>query len=304
MRISSRLAGSLAMLVSMGVFIAGDTASKLAFADVPVFQVVWLRALAASVFCTLIILALGQRAGLAHAFNPWALARGVCEVFANLGFTLAIVTLPIADVTAIAQTAPLLVLLGASLVWGEKIGPLRMVLIGLGVTGALLVAQPGSTAFSPYALLGFVVALSAAIRDLLSRKVPPHVPAPVVALSVLILLTLAGGIGMLVVDKPVVPSLGSGLLLVAAGALMVGGHVGIFVAYKLASARSVAPMMYSLTLWAVLSSILVFGEWPNLLAVIGIALIVTAGFLVIVLDQATTRSLRLAEGGETKDRST
>jgi drug/metabolite transporter (DMT)-like permease len=296
---SSRLAGILAMVLSMGLFIASDSASKFAFDQVPVFQVVMLRALAAALICTVIILALGQGGALAHAFNPWALARGFCEVGANLGFTLAILRLPIADVTAIAQTAPLLVLLGASLIWGERIGPLRLVLIGIGVTGALLVAQPGSTAFSPYALLGFVVAACAATRDLLTRKVPPQVPAPVVALSVLLILAIAGTLGMVAFETPVMPDATSAALLVAAGALMVGGHVGVFLAYKLASARTVAPFMYALTLWAVLASIVLFGEWPNGLAVIGMILIVSAGLLAIAHDEVSLRSVRAAEAGKT-----
>ena len=140
----------------MGMFIASDSASKFAFTHVSVFELVMLLGLAAVVLCLLVIVLLGQTAGLSNMFNPWALARGLCEVGANLGFTLAILHLPIGDVTAVAQTAPLLVLLGASLLFSERLGVL--ILISVGVTGALLVAQPGATTFS----LGFLVALSAA----------------------------------------------------------------------------------------------------------------------------------------------
>ena len=50
---------------------------------------------------------------------------------------------------------------------------------------------------------------------------------------------------MVAFETPVMPDATSAVLLVAAGALMVGGHVGVFLAYKLASARSVAPFMYA-----------------------------------------------------------
>jgi drug/metabolite transporter (DMT)-like permease len=104
---------------------------------------------------------------------------------------------------------------------------------------------------------------------------------------------------MVAFETPVMPDATSAALLVAAGALMVGGHVGVFLAYKLASARTVAPFMYALTLWAVLASIVLFGEWPNGLAVIGMILIVSAGLLAIAHDEVSLRSVRAAEAGKT-----
>ena len=284
MVLSSRLLGIIFMVLSMGLFIASDSASKFAFGHVPVFELVMMRAASAVVWCLLVIVFMRQTAGLSRMFNPWALARGLCEVGANLGFTLAIMRLPMGDVTAVAQTAPLLVFLGASLFFNERLGPVRLMLIGLGVTGALLVAQPGATTFSPYILLGLLVAVSAAGRDLITRKVPRDIASPIVALSVLVMLTLAGGLGMVVFETPFVPDLRYGLLIILAGALMVGGHVGVYLAYSMAPARTIAPFMYSLTLWAVASSIVIFGDIPNPLAIAGVVLIVIAGLLVISLD--------------------
>jgi drug/metabolite transporter (DMT)-like permease len=290
MVISSRLNGIVSMVISMGLFIGSDSASKFAFAHVPVFELVMLRGLSAVVCCLVVIFSLGQTAGLGKMFNPWALARGLCEVGANLGFTLAILHLPMGDVTAVAQTAPLMVLLGASLFYGEKLGAVRLLLIGIGVSGALLVAQPGATTFSPYILLGFLVAVSAAGRDLITRKVPQGISSPIVALSVLCMLTLAGAVGTLAFETPLIPDLRYSLLIILAGALMVGGHVGVFLAYTLAPARTIAPFMYSLTLWAVLSSVVLFGDIPNLLAIIGVVLIVLAGLLVISVDARSSRA--------------
>ena len=282
------------MVLAMGSFIASDSASKFVLSEIPPFEVVMLRAIAAMVFCLVVVVVMGHGRELPRMINPWALARGVCEVGANLTFTFAIMRLPIGDVTAICQTAPLLVFLGASFFFGEKVGALRLLLICVGVSGALLVAQPGSTAFSPYALLGFVVAISAAIRDLITRKVPKGTPAPIAALAVLAMLTLAGEIGMITTETPVMPTLTQGLLMVLAGALMVGGHVGLYIAFTAAPVRTVAPFMYALTIWAVLSSVVLFGERPNTLAIAGIALIILAGVAVIFVDAQQTRTERRA----------
>ena len=282
------------MVLAMGSFIASDSASKFVLSEIPPFEVVMLRAIAAMVFCLVVVVVMGHGRELPRMINPWALARGVCEVGANLTFTFAIMRLPIGDVTAICQTAPLLVFLGASFFFGERVGALRLLLICVGVSGALLVAQPGSTAFSPYALLGFVVAISAAIRDLITRKVPKGTPAPIAALAVLAMLTLAGEIGMITTETPVMPTLTQGLLMVLAGALMVGGHVGLYIAFTSAPVRTVAPFMYALTIWAVLSSVVLFGEMPNTLAIAGMALIILAGVAVIFVDAQQTRTERRA----------
>jgi drug/metabolite transporter (DMT)-like permease len=281
---NSHLRGIVALVLALGMFIGSDTASKFVFGHVPIFEVVMLRAAAAALICLVLIVALKQSAGLRHLFNPWAMARGLCEVGANLGFTFGILHLPIADVTAIAQTAPLMLLVGAKFIFGERLGTSRVVLIVLGIAGAMLVAQPGATAASPFAFYGFLVAISAAGRDLITRKVPGEIPALVVALTVLFALTIAGAVGMVAMETPVVPDLRNGALIILAGALMVVGHVGIFFAFKSAPARTLAPFMYVLTLWAVLSGYLSFGDVPNGLAISGMALIVLAGIMVVYVD--------------------
>lgn len=284
MTLPSNLRGIVAMVVAMGVFIGSDSCMKFALADMPLFQLVLMRSIAGVALCFILLVALGHGRDIKMMFNPWVLARGFCEVGANFGFTFAILNMPIADVTAIAQICPLFVLVGAKLIWGERLGPSRLVLIALGIAGALLVAQPGTTAASPYAILGFLTALSAATRDLITRKVPGEVPAPIVAFTVLVTLMLAGGAGMLAFETPVMPELRHILLMALAGALMVGGHICIFIAYKIGPARSVAPFMYSLTLWAVLAGVVLFGDIPNTLAIAGMALVVLAGLLIIYVD--------------------
>ncbi|MFN0193129.1 MAG: DMT family transporter [Aestuariivirga sp.] len=285
---SSNIRGIAAMVLAMGAFIASDSASKFALANVPMFELMMIRGYIGMVLCLIIVVLMDQGRHLASAFNPWVLARGVSEVFANFGFTLAILHMPIADVTAIAQTAPLMVLLGARVIFGDRLGISRLFLIALGLSGALLVAQPGATAASPYALLGFVVAIGATSRDLITRKVKNNVPAPVAALAVLTCLTLVSAVCTFSFETLVIPNARDTGLMFTSGALMVAGHVGVFLAYKMGEARAVAPFMYSLTVWAVLSSVVLFGDRPNLLAIAGMVVILLAGLLVIYVDGRRT----------------
>jgi drug/metabolite transporter (DMT)-like permease len=282
------------MVLAMGVFIASDSCMKLALADAPLFQLVFMRGYAAVTLCLILIVAMNQAKDLRRMFNPWLVSRGLCEVVANFGFTFAIIYMPIADVTAIAQTCPLLVLLGARLIWGEHIGGLRMIIIAAGIMGAMLVAQPGTSAASPYAILGFLTALAAATRDLITRKVPQDIPAPVVALTVLFILMVAGGIGMAIFETPIIPESHHIFLMTLAATLMIGGHVCIFLAYRLGEARTVAPFMYTLTVWAVLAGVILFNDVPNALAIAGMTLVVVAGLAVIYVDGQQRKAARLA----------
>lgn len=289
---TSNLRGIIAMVLAMGMFIASDSVSKFVFARVPMFEVMTVRAFVGAVLCLILVVVMDQHRHLPRAFHPLVLARGGAEVVANFAFTIALINMPIADLTAIAQTAPLMIILGAALLFGERLGWSRLVLIALGLSGALLVAQPGASAASPYAAFGFLVAIAATARDLVTRKVPGDVPASVAAFAVLACLTVVSFICTLAFEAPVMPGAADLGLMVAAGALMVGGHVGIFLAYTWGQARAVAPFMYSLTVWAALSGLVLFGDRPNLLAMAGMALIVIAGLMVVYVDG---RPQRLAD---------
>lgn len=285
MSIPPHMRGAAAMVTAMGLFMASDTVMKFALqSGAPLFQMNAIRGAASALLCLLVVIAMGEARNLRHLANPWAVGRGLCETVANVGFTIAITRIPLADVTAIVQTCPLFVLLGAWLIWGERIGPVHLLLIAAGLTGAVMVAQPGAAAASPYALLGFLVAAAAAGRDLLTRRVPGHLPAPVVALSVILVIMLASALTSAAIETPVMPDGQSLLLMLLAGSVVVGGHVLVFLAYKIGPARTVAPFMYSLTVWAVLAGVIVFGDVPNGLTMAGMALIILSGLAIIALD--------------------
>jgi drug/metabolite transporter (DMT)-like permease len=283
----SNLRGIAAVLVATGTFVANDTCMKLALADVPPFQVLVMRGVAACLWCLPILILLGHGRQLPKAFNPWVVLRSMCEVVAILCFILALGEMPIADVTAMVQITPLLVLIGIWLLWGERIGGLRVILIALGITGAILVAQPGGAAASPFAIFGFLTAVGAAGRDIVTRKVPQGVPGLVVAFSTLIIVMTFAIVSSLAFETMVLPTFRHVWLMVIAGFFLMCGHLFIFQAYRLAQARVVAPFTYSFMIWAVISGYVLFSEVPNELAMAGMALILLAGLAVVLLEGRT-----------------
>lgn len=283
----SNLRGIGAMLLATGAFVANDSCMKLALSDAPPLQVLIMRGIAACLWCLPILLILGHGRDLPKVFNRWVALRSLCEVFAILSFILALNEMPIADITAIAQIAPLLVLLGIWLFFGDRIGMLRLALIGVGITGALLVAQPGSEAASPMAILGFFTALGAAGRDIVTRKVPPGTPALIVTFSTLLIVMLCATVGSFAFETQVSPTFRHAWLMAIAGFFLMSGHLFVFLAFRIGEARVVAPFNYSFMIWAGLSGLLIFNEVPNALAIAGMALIMLAGLAVIALENRT-----------------
>ena len=287
MAISQNLRGIGAVVIATGAFVANDSCMKLALADAPPFQVLIMRGIAACLWCLPVLLLFGAGRHLSKAFHPWVVLRSLSETFAILSFILALGQMPIADVTAIAQIAPFVVLFGAWLFFGEKIGSARLLLVALGITGALLVAQPAGAAASPFAIFGFFCAVGAAGRDILSRKVPPNTPALVVTFSTLLIVMLSAVVCSVLFETRVVPTWRHAGLMAIAGFLLMCGHSFVFIAYRLAPARVVAPFNYTFLLWAGLSGFLLFKEVPNTLAIIGMGLILLAGLAVVILEGRT-----------------
>lgn len=287
MALSPNLRGIAAIIVATGSFVANDTCMKLALEDAPPFQVLVMRGIAAIIWCLPMIYFMGLIRHLPKAFNPWVVLRSTSELLAILCFITALAHMPIADLTAITQIAPLVVLLGMWLIFGEKIGGLRLLLIGFGVTGALLVAQPGGVAASPFAVFGFLTAVGVAGRDILSRKVPPRTPALAVTFSTLLVVMLGALVLSLLLETQVMPTFRHGWLMFIAGFFLMCGHSFVFMAYSRTAARVVAPFSYSVMIWAGLSGILVFGQFPNALAIAGMALIMASGLAIILLEGRT-----------------
>ena len=146
---SSNLRGIAFMVIATGVFSTNDVLMKLATTGLPPYEVLFLRGVMASLLMLPLILLTGNGRHLHRVVDKWVLIRNSFEFMAVLCFIVALANMPIADLSALGQISPMLLLLGVAVIYREQIGFARMVLITAGFAGALLVAQPGLTGFSP-----------------------------------------------------------------------------------------------------------------------------------------------------------
>ncbi|WP_236884171.1 DMT family transporter [Devosia sp. A16] len=286
--------GPLFMVIATCSYVINDTLMKLATEGLPPYQVLMLRGLAGLIWGLPLMLALGYGRQLPLVFERRVLARNLAETAAILCYVVALANMPIADASALGQITPLLVLLGASILFREKIGGVRMALIGLGFIGAIMVAQPTMQGISIYAVLALANAVLCAVRDLAGRRIAPEVPGMIVAMSAIIVVLLGAGAMHLATEQWVAPQTHHLLLLGGAGLFLIFGHFFIFMAYRVGPTGVVAPFYYFFTFWAVLSGLAVFGQFPNLLAICGIVLVVAAGLTIVLLDERKRRLVPVA----------
>jgi drug/metabolite transporter (DMT)-like permease len=293
MRKASDLSGIAAMLAATASFVVCDSFMKLVTEDLPPFEVLFLRGVAASAACAILLGLLGDWRAISGALNPRALLRAAGETLSVLCYVVALANLPIADAIAMLQTAPLILILAAAFILRERIGAARIVLMLVGFAGALMVAQPGPTGMSPAALFAFASALMIAVRDLVGRGVPAHIPVMVVTFATNLIVMMAAAAMSLSLETWVVPSGRHLTFLGFAGLFLTFGHVGILLAYRLGRTAAVAPFFYSFALWAVLAGLFVWNALPNALALAGIFLIAASGIAIVALDQRRNRSKQI-----------
>lgn len=281
-------------LSALAVFTAMQALIKAASAHVPAGEAVFFRSLFALPVILGWLAATGRlRTGLSTANPMGHVWRGLVGTGAmGLSFA-ALALLPLPEVTAISYAAPVLTVIFAAMFLGEQVGPVRLSAVALGLIGVLVILAPrlsaplGAAEMSAQAL-GATFALMAATLAALAkifvrRLVATEHPATVVLWfslmsTVLSLATLPFGW--------VWPSPLEALMLIGAGLAGGAGQGLLTSAYRHADASFIAPFDYASILLAIAVGYAVFGEVPERMTVIGAALVVAAGLIIVMRERA------------------
>ena len=284
---SPNVKGALLMIGSMASFTVNDTLVKVALQDFPLFQLVSIRGMVA----TVLVFLLARHLGALHLSFPrddkWLVAlRCLSELSATFFFLTALKHMPLANVTAVLQVLPLTVTLGAALFFGEHIGWWRMAAIGLGFVGMLLIVRPGPDGFSIYSIYALVAVASVTVRDLITRRMSTGVPSMVVTLATSLSITVtATAVSMFEGWVPVAPI--AGALTVSAAVFVLAGYLFSVMVMRVGEVGSVAPFRYSSLIWALALGWLIFGDWPDVITMWGATLVVGAGLFTLFRERST-----------------
>ena len=275
----------------------GDALAKVLGETIPVGQLVLVRfgvqaaILVPLAWLTARSLRLSARVLRLTALRTVLHIIGLGAMFSSLRF------LPLADAVAIAFVMPFILLLLGKYILGEEVGARRLAACTLGFIGTLLVIQPSFAAVGAPALLPLIVAVVFALFMLVTRQIAKEAdPISLQAVSGVMATVFLGaiflipGTGPVQIFELVTPNARELWLLALIGILGTGAHLLMTWSLRFAPSATVAPMQYLEIPIATLIGYLVFRDWPNGLAMVGICITIASGLYIVFREQRLARA--------------
>jgi drug/metabolite transporter (DMT)-like permease len=292
---NTALRAGLLMVCAMGSFVCNDTIVKIVGKHLPVGELIALRGVMAMAILTAICASQGLLGELPKIRQKNVLMRSTCDLFATIAFVTALVHMPIANLTSVMQAVPLVVALLSMLFLGEEVGWRRMIAIVGGFIGVLMIVKPSVSNFSVYEVLALAIVLFVAVRDLLTKTIPARIPVFVIALANAGFVTV-GGAALMLFQGAVWPEAWEVGILALAACFLSAGYLLMVATLRLGELTGTAPFRYSVMVFAIISGVVVFGEFPDWIAILGMVLIVVCGLYAAHREAMRSRALSDSAG--------
>lgn len=288
-----------AAVIAVSLFSVNDVVIKYLSDDHALHQIVLFRAgIGMAALMILARLWSGRMPTLRTDHLGLHVVRGLCVVFANVMFFLGLAAMPLAETVAIFFVAPLLITVFSVIFLNETVGPHRWGAILVGFVGVVIMVRPGTEAFQIASLLPLSAAFGYAALHILTRRIGTresayamtfYIQATFIVVCILVGLFVGDGryAGS---DDPSLaflfrpwhwPELSAYLFLAALGLSSTFGGYFISAAYRNSEAALIAPMEYIALPLSLLWGWVIFDEWPDALAMLGMGLILLAGLYLI-----------------------
>ncbi|HMN84112.1 MAG TPA: DMT family transporter [Burkholderiaceae bacterium] len=281
-RMSGTLRGILYVAGAGVSFALLDSLAKALCRIYPSEMVVWARYFF-HVLVMLVILWPAWRGRLVATRSPGLqVLRGLALGMSSVTFFAALALMPQAEATAINAIGPIIVTVVAVLWLGERAPPGTWYALSASFVGVLLIIRPGSSVFSPAALLPLLTAGFGAAYTLLTRRLA-GIDNSVATLFIGALVPTVLLCGLMPFYWKTPEAWWHWIGLVSLGAIGAGGHLLVVRAYETASASALAPFSYTHAVAAIPMGFLVFGTFPDRPALLGMLLIVATGVVMALL---------------------
>ncbi|MGV4795059.1 DMT family transporter [Rhizobium sp. F40D2] len=214
--------------------------------------------------------------------------RGLIITVSMISFVTTLKYMAVADAIAIFFVEPIMVTILGGIFLKETIGWRRYTACGVGFLGAMLIIQPSFQEVGYIALLPVLSALCIAIFVLMTRVLSHREDPWAMQLQMgiwgllfcAILLFIGDGSGSDLFD-PVMPEGSAWFYVAGVGAMAaIAGIFGVY-AYRAAPASTLAPLQYFEIVSATIFAWLVFGDFPNAVKWLGIAIIMASGLYIL-----------------------
>jgi len=275
--------------------------------DIPIGELVFAR----SAFGVAILLvfhaargeiseALGTKYPLRHV------GRSASGVSSSIAYFAALVYLPLVDVTVLAYSSPIIAVLFAAILLGERVRAYRWSAVCIGFFGVLIIVWPylnSARLFGSVAGIGVGLALGSSIGSALSA-VQIRRLVQTEHTSAIVFYFYAASMLVAAFSLPfwfVVPSSTQSLALLAAAAFNVLSQTCTTQSYRYAPASSVVILDYTTIIFAFVLGYFFLGELPEYQVYIGGSIIAAASIFIVLRERYLNKTIALA-AMETRDR--
>ncbi|MDI9243892.1 DMT family transporter [Marinobacter sp. CHS3-4] len=258
----------LLLIIGNAMAILSDVFIKLLEPGAPVFQFAFLRCL----LTLFMLIPLAGKLNWNHLFEGFKVhaIRAHIHLAGMLCMVVALSNLPLATANAVFYAAPILVMVLAAVVFGERLTPLSVTAVFSGFLGIVLILRPVAFDWAAIAALGSAFTL--AINAVMVRKLPKQQSTiHKLFLNYLLIMPAAGALAWWEGA-----SWDSSMLVSASGSALfiLGYNMTVLLAYQQVDANQVTSAEYTGLVWAVAIGWIWFGETPDLWFLAGSALII------------------------------
>ncbi|HTO34468.1 MAG TPA: DMT family transporter [Pararhizobium sp.] len=284
---ASSAAGPLVMLLGMLMFALNDAMGKWLVSSYGLGQVILIRSVAALIILSPLLWKAGFAPIVGAERKGMQLARVMFSTVEVFCFYYAVMYLPLADVMTYWLAAPIYVAAASPFLLGEKVGWRRWSAIAVGFVGVIITLEPSSAMFTMPAVISIIGSAAFAFMMISGRFLRGTPDSTLVFFQI----TGAGIAGLFFVpfDWSPIQSQTDLLLLGLLGVVAMAAHMLVNRALKMSDAATVAPLQYTLLLYAVIFGWMFFGDVPRLTMIIGAVLIVASGLFIFIREQMLKR---------------
>jgi drug/metabolite transporter (DMT)-like permease len=271
----------------------------------PVGQLVFFRSLFALPVLILWLAGRGEFPRAIHTNRVFGhIGRGIAGSFGMVASFSALQLLPLPDATAFGFAAPLMVVVLAAIVLGERVRAYRWSAVAIGFVGVLIMLsghwaqahRDGTPTDRFGALVALTAALFSAVATIQTRRLTLSEGTGAIVFYFSLTTTFFGLVsGLLPIVWPKgaplaaflagqawqIPDAYEAMLLIVLGSLGGLGQILMTHSYRYADASVIAPFDYTSMLWALLIGLFVLHEAASLSVLIGASIVAAAGIFVI-----------------------
>jgi len=270
------------MITSMAFFAVEDSLIKFVTSTIPIGQILIMFGLGGALIFLLVAHFKNEKIMLRDMLLLPMYVRALFEIIGRLFYVLAISLIPLSTATVIIQATPIVVVAGAAIIFGEKVGWRRWTAILLGLFGVIVIIQPTAESFSFLSILALIGMIGFAGRDLASRAAPENLSVFILGLHGFIALAFSGLIYTIWDDANfVMIDIDTIGYMVGAVVFGVAAYSCLMKAMRTGEVSAVTPFRYTRLIFGVSLGVFFFNESLNYSTVLGTILIVISGLFIL-----------------------